>query len=891
MIDRPAVLAGRDAELATLHRALEAARSGTPQVVVIEAEAGMGKSTLAEAFLADAAGIGEALWLRCDEFEQHVAYGAAGILLDDPWLSTSSDVEVGRAILDRLGRARTTAGQVTALAIDDAQWMDRPSAWAVRFALRRLRSDPVLSIIVVRPGSADFGEHLTTEPAATHLVRPGPLTAAAVRQLAASLRSWSVPPGAIDRLVSRTGGVPLLVNAVLVGASDPTQLESDAHLPPSTAAAASHLLAAVDPPTRRLVEACAVLAEPSDLLVVGEMSEVDEPAAAVSIAARAGLLRVTPSGAVHCAHALLREAIYADLSPSRRRQFHARAAQATTGNRRLAHLVYAADRPDPVLTEQLISAAETARSSLQYGIAATHRLQARSIAADPAARENLLLRALIECVEALELDRAAALGPAAEESAPTALRNLALGLLARETGRIGEAKTLLRTALTMAKASGETTLRQRAALEAAILYVRIDEAEAAVAVLQDAENAQDPELGGDAATTRGIALWQSGDVRAALASLHDVPRTPDGASWEADLLAVRGMVHWHAGHLEEALRDLDAAIGLIHLWRPSTNQSRIHVLRSATRYSLGDWDGAAIDAAAACALAEAGAQTWSAALAHALSVDVPAARGQWQAAAEHLALAKAGLADIPSVQVRLTVAHHETKLALARRDWDRVVAICAPLGTADFMRSVSWTRAERWIMPAWIQACLALGQPSTARAALEVYEGAIADRPDGPSPSRLGWLRGLLAESDGEPRTARELYADDLDDPMTGLVPFVRAELLHTMGCLEHALGNRHDAISHLARARDEFARLRAAPQLERCTAELVACGLRSPAPNPLVLSEREEDVAALVARGYTNKEVGVALYLTPKGVEYHLRNIYAKLGIKRRQQLRQLRG
>ena len=45
-----------------------------------------------------------------------------------------------------------------------------------------------------------------------------------------------------------------------------------------------------------------------------------------------------------------------------------------------------------------------------------------------------------------------------------------------------------------------------------------------------------------------------------------------------------------------------------------------------------------------------------------------------------------------------------------------------------------------------------------------------------------------------------------------------------------------------------------------------------------------------LVARGYSNKEVAAELYLTPKTVEFHLRRIYAKLGVRTRGELRHLR-
>ena len=162
--------------------------------------------------------------------------------------------------------------------------------------------------------------------------------------------------------------------------------------------------------------------------------------------------------------------------------------------------------------------------------------------------------------------------------------------------------------------------------------------------------------------------------------------------------------------------------------------------------------------------------------------------------------------------------------------------------------------------------------------------------PEAPIPHTLGRLRGSLAEARGEPEVARRRYLEDLLDPTTARYPFVHAEVLYAAGRLERARGNRKEAVDHLADASAIFMRLRAAPMLERCRVELAACGLSTTVEGPLTLTPREEDVASLIVRGYSNKEAAAELFLTARTVEYHLRNIYAKLGVTSRYQLRKLR-
>jgi DNA-binding NarL/FixJ family response regulator len=83
---------------------------------------------------------------------------------------------------------------------------------------------------------------------------------------------------------------------------------------------------------------------------------------------------------------------------------------------------------------------------------------------------------------------------------------------------------------------------------------------------------------------------------------------------------------------------------------------------------------------------------------------------------------------------------------------------------------------------------------------------------------------------------------------------------------------------------------LRAAPFIAGTEEELAACDLPGdPARKQpvLALTSRETEVAHLVGRGLSNPEIAAELFISRKAVEYHLGNIYAKCGLRGRQELR----
>jgi DNA-binding CsgD family transcriptional regulator len=97
------------------------------------------------------------------------------------------------------------------------------------------------------------------------------------------------------------------------------------------------------------------------------------------------------------------------------------------------------------------------------------------------------------------------------------------------------------------------------------------------------------------------------------------------------------------------------------------------------------------------------------------------------------------------------------------------------------------------------------------------------------------------------------------------------------------------DAREHLRAALAIFEQLRAAPDVERAAKELRASGetaRREKASAPGTLTPAELQVASLVAQGLPNRDVAAQLFVSPRTVDFHLRNVFTKLGISSRGEL-----
>ncbi len=117
-----------------------------------------------------------------------------------------------------------------------------------------------------------------------------------------------------------------------------------------------------------------------------------------------------------------------------------------------------------------------------------------------------------------------------------------------------------------------------------------------------------------------------------------------------------------------------------------------------------------------------------------------------------------------------------------------------------------------------------------------------------------------------------------------------RALLHHAYGRFLRDRGSRRQALVQLRDAHELLVRLGAEAYRQPVADDLSAWSERidaGEARSPLTLTAREQDVVSLVNKGLTNREVGAQLYISAKAVEYHLANVYGKLGIRSRRELR----
>ena len=891
-----------------------------PAALAIRGEAGIGKTTIWRAAV-DAARAASFTVLTASpsEAETKLAFAAVADLLERDLDDALADLalpqrralrtallleEAAGAAPDERAiavaflaavRALATRGPLV-IAIDDVQWLDPPSAEILAFAARRLRDEPVAVVLTERVSEQlplPLGLDRTTGSLRLERLTLDALDFDALRALVHERLGLTLARPALRRLHELSAGNPfaaLEIGEALVrhGTLDPGE---EFPVPPTLQELARERLRALPAESAAVLPVLAALPDPTPMRLDAVAARDADVHAGVEGALRAGVL-ARDGERLRFTHPLLASAAYAELSVDERDRLHRRLAEsAHDPEERGRHLALVVREPDEDVAAAIDVAAEVA---LRRGASdAAAGLYARARAVTPgtdldAARRRLLLEARSLLHGGDSLGARDLLEAALGESQPGEARAEILWELAgvylfgldyrravdRSREALGDvpAGSLLQARLMLLMACAELLLDEPResiahAHEAAVLAARVGDAEVEAEAL--AIEARERALLGDPQHVRLVER----------ALELESPSTP-AMLRPTDYFAV---LHEWADDFDGALAALQRTYSGADVDREETPQTWTLVRISRTLGLMGAWpealdhaqqaDERALDAgqlpnrvftlgcrafAEACLGWEESARAAAGeALTIAESVEAPTGR---RVAGSALGLLELSLGDAGA-------AHH----ALAP-----FVDEVRELGVGE-------PGAMRFV-PDAVEALVEIGEPAVAAELLGWYEAAARTVGRSSAIALSVRCRGLLAAAAGDVEQAVDLLEEALHRLEDVPLPLERARTLLALGTGQRRARERRAARESLEAAAAAFGELGATLWAERARAEIARIGGRVAAGPELTPNEMQ--VAQLVAEGLTNKEVAARLFLSPKTVEFHLRNVFRKVGVKSRTEL-----
>jgi DNA-binding CsgD family transcriptional regulator len=892
------VLRGRERETAALAETLERARGGAGGALVVRGEAGVGKTALLEWALERADGF-RVLRTTGAEFEMELAFAGLHALcapllggreqLPAPQRQaleaafglrsggSPDPLRAGMAVLTLLSDA--AGDQPVVCVVDDAQWLDRASAQALAFAARRIGSDPVALLFGVRESP------MRSELAALPALPVEGLSDTDARALLLSVLHARLDEQVIEQIVAEARGNPLALRELALGAG-PGQLAGGFAVSLSERPADNLFhgrLRDLPPDTRllMLLAAAEPLGDPALLWRASEQLRLTPVAAAP--AEEAGLLEV--GSRVRFRHPLVRSAVYRPSSSEDRRRVHAALAEVTDErtdpDRRAWHRAHAAAGPDEEVAAELVRSAERARA--RGGMAAAAAFLARAVELTPEPDERID-RALIAAearLHAGEPDSARELLQGAEPDTLDPLRAAQVerlrGQIAFNVQRGMDAPPLLRSAAQRLEALDARMARDAhldALFAAVVVGSNSEEIGEAATVARSAPPAPDPPTVADRLLD-GLALLLTGDRPSGTATLKRALTVSPAETLNSppQIVTLVCLELW----------DLEAYIAILSR---QIDRARADGALAALPQTLGPLTSPLL-----------------------LKGRVRAAEAMLNEAEE---LAEA--TGMPTVYPRVHLAALRGNAKEARGLFDAVVADATARGETML---VSYTRFAEALLHNGLgdyAAALAVAQEPSAWAPMawgkvqrELVEAAIHAGERGIAEEAFGVLRegtqlagtdwGLGVEASSAALLAEGMDADALHrtaiehlergDVGTELA---RARLLY--GEWLRREGRRLDAREQLRDAYDRFSAMGAEGFAERALRELRATGERARRRSPETvdqLTPQELHIARLVGAGATSKEVAAELFLSRRTIDAHLRNIFRKLDITSRRQLRGL--
>ena len=902
-------LLDRRGERAAVDRVLDQARAGSSAVLVMRGEPGIGKTALL-GYAADRA-LGFRV-VRAWGVESEMELAFAGLhQLCVPMLGRLDQLPgpqrealavafgmregqapdrflVSLAVLSLL--AVTAEDQPLACLVDDAQWLDRASMQCLAFAARRLLAEPVALIFAAREPGDDL--ELAGLPGLTVTG----LDDADACALLASAVGGRLDAEVRDRIVAETGGNPLALLQLPRGLG-PAELAGGFWLPDPRPLASRiensfyRQFRSLPRQTQRLLFTAA--AEPTgDVTLLWRAADLQGiPADAATAAEAAGLVEL--DARVHFGHPLIRSAVYQAASISDRRAAHRALAEATDpdadADRRAWHLAHAASRPDETVAAELERSA--GRAQARGGLAAA----------------------------AAFLERAATLTP---DPAQRATRSLAAAQAKVQAGAFGAAVKLL----SMADAALlDEFQRARVDLLRAQLAFAANRGSDAPSLLLKAAKRLEPidvDLARETYLDALKAAGYAGRLAGPGGSSQEVSQAARAAPWPPrpprvpDLLLDGFAMNFTQGYAagapilrcalsafdgetsaEEELRwawlACDAAV---HLWdydRWDRFSSRyVQLTREAG--ALGELPLALSEYAYVLLLAgELGAaaslveevrvatEATGSNLAPYGALGLAALRGR---VAEASALATATKEEVTARGEGIAISVTGWATAVLSNGLGYYGQAMAAAGQASaYPADVA---SANWGLVELIEAAVRAGLP-------ERGTGAMRRLAESTSVSGTDWALGVEARSRAllsEGEAADRLYREAIErfGRTQMRAELARAHLLY--GEWLRRENRRIDAREQLRASYQMLTAMGMDGFAERARRELLATGesVRKRTVETLTdLTAQEAQIAKLARDGRTNQEIAAQLFISPRTVEWHLGNVFTKLGITSRKDLR----
>src|SRR5271166_505555 len=873
------MLVGRDAERHRIATLMAGARVRQSGVLVVRGEAGIGKTALLDDAEANAGGMA-VLRAVGSEHESGLSFSGLhqlllGVLDLAEYLPGPQRDALDVALLRKRGHAperfavgaaalsllsRCAEDRPLLVLVDDAHLLDQPSAETLLFVVRRLVADPIAVLIALRPEREALLNNAALPALDLRGLEPGPAAALIRRAIERAPNAQSVA-----RLHHATAGNPLGLLELSADVDRIAGMHPDlpVPVPDAVAGAFTRRISALGEKAQRALLIAAVAG--GDLAVTAHAAAfLGGEVSGLADAEAVGLVELRAGRAVF-RHPLVRSAIYAAAEPALRREAHRAVAAAlprTSVERRAWHLSEACVGPDDKAADLLRSAAGEAGARAAYGVAAAAMERSSALTSAAPLRGERLLRA---------------------------------GEYAWLAGQTRRADDLLRDARELLRRSAERTRP----FDPDATVLRLADVVLACFYLCDtsAGRAAADDLEGLIPGCRTATAVVRGHLAIGIARV---------LAGEAGMAWIRTGVQRltaEPGLLDDARRPDWAVLATLFLREAAAGRDLIErvVTEQRTRTALGTlpnllfytsrdaattdrWASAADGYDESITLARETGQSTDLASSLAGLAWLQARMGRSEECRTHAdeALALAARHDIVLARVWAQFALGDLSSALgdtdeAMRRYHELQATLADAGFLDVDMSPGPEIAELQLRK---------GDRAAAAETTGEYLHRARDKAQ-PWALARGYRAAALATEDPGERTA--LFERALEKHADTLDLFEEARTRLAFGATLRRGRTRVAARPQLRAALEAFERLGARPWSDLAASELNATGEHVSRGGQGYLGQltaQEIRIARMLASGRTTKETAAALFLSPKTVEYHLRHVYQKLGIRTRDEL-----